>query len=108
MSLESVKKAARENPPAFPCMGIATDYDAKNDTSDTYSYNEQEGMLLRDYFAAKAMQSMQEQRMTVSDAAAEIGIEPKEYNNKIHWPLVVAANAYKYADAMLEARKEKS
>ena len=46
-----------------------------------------EGMTLRDYFAAKAMQSIAEARPnTFIDAIAEL--------------------AYKLADAMLEARKE--
>lgn len=48
---------------------------------------EQKGMTLRDYFAAKAMQSM----------SAEVA----RYDDFVH----VAKAAYKMADAMLEARK---
>lgn len=43
------------------------------------------GMTLRDYFAAKALQGML--------------ARPHE------WPSADAKSAYKYADAMLEARK---
>lgn len=55
-----------------------------------YATNEFEpvgGMTLRDYFAAKAMQSM----------CAEVA----RYDDFVH----VAKAAYKMADAMLEARK---
>ncbi len=45
-----------------------------------------EGMTLRDYFAAKAMQSL----VVVVDASLPYGS--------------VATDAYRYADAMLEAR----
>ena len=48
------------------------------------------GMTLRDYFAAKALPSMMH-----ADAGRWEG------NYKIH-----AERAYKYADAMLEARKQ--
>lgn len=47
----------------------------------------QEGMTLRDYFAAKAMQSMNT-RQDYSDAPAD----------------AIALDAYALADAMLEAR----
>lgn len=57
--------------PAFPCLG-----------NDTYK-----GMTLRDYFAAKAMQSMNS-RPDYEDASA----------------ILIAVDAYALADAMLEAR----
>ena len=59
------------NPPAFPSL---------------YSLPETQGMLLRDYFAAKAMQGFQEQ--WVYDNSDEI-----------------ANKAYAMADAMLKARE---
>jgi len=46
------------------------------------------GMTLRDYFAAKAMQ----------------GIVSREVSD-MKWINIYATNAYKMADAMLEARK---
>lgn len=53
------------------------------------------GMLLRDYFAAKAMQSflMDDAIMNESDHALE-------------WLQKTAAASYEMADAMLEARKK--
>lgn len=50
----------------------------------------QEGMLLRDYFAAKAMHSI----LTTADIFPD--------NN---WRTDLALDAYRMADAMLEARK---
>lgn len=54
-----------------------------------------QGMSLRDYFAAKAMQAM------LSGHFAKYGHED-------YWPRPeIAAEAYEMADAMLAARKEK-
>ena len=53
-----------------------------------------EGMTLRDYFAAKAMQA------DISNATGTIQFEIE------HWNLdAIAIRAYKMADEMLEARK---
>jgi hypothetical protein len=49
-----------------------------------------QGMTLRDYFAAKAMQTFRDQIGSQSDQA---------------WFEKIAEGAYKMADAMLEARK---
>jgi hypothetical protein len=62
--------------PAFPCEGIVT--------SNGILY---EGMSLRDYFAAKAMQGLL--------ADPTIKAEPEEF----------AYEAYNMADAMLKARQ---
>ena len=59
----------------------------------------QQGMDLRDYFAAKAMQGMV--TWTLKDMvknANAFGEEPVDY---------LVRNAYSIADAMLEVRKEK-
>ena len=61
------------NEPAFPRAG---------------DFNPQIGMTLRDYFAAKAMQSLNA-RPDYDDVSAEY----------------IAIDAYTMADAMLEARK---
>jgi hypothetical protein len=60
----------------------------KNDQAFPVGYNGHEGMTLRDYFAAKAMQCMG-QLMT------------KPYSNLDS----TAETAYKMADAMLKARE---
>jgi hypothetical protein len=59
----------------------------------------QQGMDLRDYFAAKAMQGMVTWNLKdmVKNANA-FGEEPVDY---------LVRNAYSIADAMLEVRKEK-
>ena len=55
----------------------------------------QSGMTLRDYFAAKAMQSA---------ISGHIG----HYGHEDHWPVKdIASYAYGMADAMLKAREAK-
>ena len=58
-----------------------------------------EGMTLRDYFAAKAMQASlaSPEFMVVITADEALGANARER---------IAAVAYRYADAMLEARGE--
>ena len=65
--------------PAFPGVDYVSQHGKKNP----------EGMTLRDYFAAKAMQSMN-LRPDYEDASA----------------LLIAMDAYALADAMLKAREE--
>ncbi len=72
--------------PAFPCETLGVDQ--HGEYRKPY-----EGMTLRDYFAAKAMQGM------LSANGDENGF--LEYEEK-----TVAKNAYKLADAMLKAREE--
>lgn len=55
----------------------------------TSKYDENNGMDLRDYFAAKAIPSL-----------------VKTFENHITTPDDVAKLAYKYADAMIKAREE--
>ena len=59
--------------------------------------NAEEGMELRDYFAAKAMQAV-----VSSAVAAEIGTDNGAITEDTHR---VARCAYAVADAMMEARK---
>jgi uncharacterized protein with HEPN domain len=68
---------------------------------------ETQGMTLRDYFAAKAMDVAGDSTLTVGEAAKEIGIEAKDYNGRTHWPLIVAKRAYQVADAMIAEREKK-
>lgn len=84
-----------ENPQAFPTPGYATSNTAFSGT---------EGMTMRDYFAAKAMQA--EMITTFSDATPESaeafveGCTEHEHTPEQH----LAFNAYKIADAMLKQR----
>ena len=41
---------------------------------------------------------------TVETAAKELGIPTKEYDYRVHWPILAARRAYEYADAMLRER----
>lgn len=58
------------------------------------NYDAQEGMTLRDYFAAKAMASL----LMADDRDHDETFE--------HYSSTCATAAYRYADAMLVARKE--
>jgi hypothetical protein len=58
------------------------------------------GMSLRDYFAAKAMQSI-----FAGDGATMVANRDGRYDGETNWAEVVALNAYEMADAMLEARE---
>ena len=62
-------------------------------------YRHTEGMTLRDYFAAKAMQGMvsSPELLRVVTAAEFLGNEPAERCSTV---------AYRWADAMLKARGE--
>jgi hypothetical protein len=70
---------------AFP-LSVMT-YDSNHPVSPQYTTNWHEGMDLRDYFAAKAMNGMM----------ADPTHDP--------YPEEAAKWAYKIADAMMEARK---
>jgi hypothetical protein len=76
----------KKNIPAFP-------------VSDIFS-----GMTLRDYFAAKAMQSL------LIGSFTEIGQEGIEMNRLPNQNVedLMADTAYKYSDAMLKARNGNS
>jgi hypothetical protein len=61
------------------------------------------GMTMRDYFAAKAMQSL------IAGSFTEIGQEGIEANRQTFQNIedLMAETSYKYADAMLRARESK-
>lgn len=67
-------------------------------THEDYS-PDQDGMDLRDYFAAKAMQSM------TAGPGARMVAERDERYDETNWAEIVASNAYMMADAMLKARR---
>ncbi len=74
--------------PAFPCEGVVT--------NDGILW---EGMDLRDYFAAKAMQAMlaSPELMVVVIADQVLGENAKQR---------IANLSYQYSDAMLKAREQ--
>jgi hypothetical protein len=82
--------------PAFPCEiktgAVATDANGIN----RYVTEPYEGMTLRDYFAAKAMQGY---------IACGALTEPIDGNPHVLDEAVIAEGAYAVADAMIEARK---
>lgn len=59
---------------------------------------EHQGLSLRDYFAAKAMQAM-----VAGDGAAMVAIRDGRYD-ETNWKQIVSLNAYEFADAMLDIR----
>ena len=71
------------NPPAFPHVADILQFDGNSATVKTLTQN---GMSLRDYFAAKAVQGL---------LASEVTAPMQEF----------AIRAYKMADAMLKARE---
>jgi hypothetical protein len=77
------------NPPAFPChLDTPSEYD---------------GMTLRDYFAAKAMEKLMEKK---HDSIFKILKKSYEHDDAIEMSqLMVVDMAYGWADAMLKARE---
>ena len=75
-----------QEPMAFP---------SENDEGKYYNWIEQ-GMTLRDYFAAKAMQGM------MSDRDHQLGA----WDNYVDWHKNLTSQAYQIADAMMKAREQ--
>jgi hypothetical protein len=89
--MEETKKP--ENPIAFP----RTAFDSKGDIT-TWG-KEYEGMTLRDYFAAKAMQGMfTESILKISDDVVKSNYKTR----RAEW---FAEQSYNFADAMLKQRE---
>lgn len=81
-----MKDQVNNGAPAFPRTG-------------SYGRDAQEGMSLRDYFAAKAMASL------VADYGR--GVTDGKISRSDNFPASVSDAAYAIADAMLKARGEK-
>jgi hypothetical protein len=81
--------------PAFPHL-------RRHVGNNTYEQLAEGGMTLRDYFAAKAMQSL------IAGSFTEIGQEGIEANRQPFQNIedLMAETSYKYADAMLRAREQ--
>lgn len=85
-----MKKRIKDGGPAFPQIN--------DQVVAVYPLNECRGMTLRDYFAAKAMQSI----MRFYDM--QTSFEDDEVNDPEGMPTLIAIDAYIMADAMLKAR----
>lgn len=81
-----------ENPPAFPKAAFYHEHGGTD--------SPQEGLSLRDYFAAKAMASM-----FAGDGAQMVANLDGRYD-ETNWTEIVSLNAYEIADAMLKERSK--
>ena len=87
------------NPPAFPTSHEEpSDYNGHNNSKKIVI---DQGMTLRDYMAAKALQALLAGSFTES---GQEGIEANRMPNQNVEDLI-ASTAYEYADAMLKARE---
>lgn len=67
----------------------------------------QQEMTLRDYFAAHVLPIIANDYDVNKQYCSKIlGITVLEYTQEKHWHKFCAVEAYKHADAMLEARKQ--
>lgn len=81
------------NEPAFPSIDV-----------HGIPYKE---MTLRDYFAAHVLPIIANDYDVNKQYCSKIlGITVLEYSQEKHWHKFCAVEAYKHADAMLEARKQ--
>ena len=80
------------NEPAFPSLH----YSDKNEVGEEKEYSSFEGMTLRDYFAAKAMQGA----LSKSDCKSLVVLSETNCLGNL------AMHAYRMADAMLKSRTE--
>ena len=80
-------------------MSKATGGPAFPVTSDNYANSESAGMTLRDYFAAKAMQSILLEYQNVFEDETGGEGDPT-------FPELLAKDAYIMADAMLKVREQ--
>jgi hypothetical protein len=80
------------NPPAFPHVADILQWDGKSTTVKTLTQN---GMTLRDYFAAQALTGAQIWDAVINGKNAQFSASTEK----------LAEVAYEIADAMLEARK---
>lgn len=92
--LRRMQEPLGDGGPAFPVMPPAAENGA---SAAGYPYPDS-GMTLRDYIAAKAMQTL------VGGAAAQNICDRDPRYDGTNFGSVVALNAYEFADAMLRAR----
>jgi hypothetical protein len=78
------------NPPAFPIPRHTRHFDDSQG-----AYMQDDGMTLRDYFAAKAMPVLTTQFYSLNQQLSEGSV-----------PELVSKVAYEFADAMLKAREQ--
>ncbi len=85
------------NPPAFPILKIHTSHHGIVPLETIRVHDE--GMTLRDYFAARAMQGF------ISNAEHWASVWAKSHPKSMGMSELSALASYSIADAMLEARK---
>jgi hypothetical protein len=99
--------------PAFPALPITRDLDGE-------MLYQAEGLTIRDYFAAKAMQALIQARATLNEEehsdmsyenVATCGLNTtidlgKEGGDKYTWLELLTEEAYECADSMLKARQD--
>lgn len=73
---------------------------ARDDGGQAFPVPSCSGMTLRDYFAAKALAGLLGSAITYSDELSHTG------NSETPLDVFMAVMAYRYADAMLEARRK--
>ena len=88
-----------ENPNAFPYVETYI----QNGAGAIKAYNAKEGMSLRDYFAAKAMQA---HILGANENSRAITSEMRR--REMNAQTLIAKMAYEYADAMLKEREKQS
>jgi hypothetical protein len=92
----------KNNEPAFPCTFHDRDSTGEYQPREQYS-----GMSLRDYFAAKAMQALISAGEFIIDSDEDIEMSDGKVLKKVTRPRMQGTEtAFKFADAMLEARKK--
>ncbi len=88
----------KSNPQAFPSSHMRKHHESR-DKEIVIDHDGQEGMTLRDYFAAKAMQALFGSPHA-KNASILLGDDPDNVRD------VFVRRAYDIADAMLKAREQ--
>lgn len=86
------------NPPAFPCPSLQQDGFQSSENDFNYVERGAEGMTLRDYFAAKAMQAIM--------ADIPFFKEILKQHSDLKASEAISIEAYAIADAMLKEREK--
>jgi hypothetical protein len=90
------------NPLAFPRSAVADPRGPRQNGSGAFIDDAVDGMELRDYFAAKAMQAV------LSNASMNQALEVVAHRRNERPGQSIAVMAYQVADAMLAERSKKS
>ena len=93
---------------AFPSIGIETDMDEGN-KGHVYSYEDEKGMTLWDYFACKGMELASDvcHDMDTESAEEELNMKKGTGVSAKDWPRLIAKQAFDFADAMIAEREKR-